>query len=40
MTPDLLYVVLLLVPIAGPTWYLHIEARQEIPGREEEERSS
>ncbi len=40
MTHDLLYFVLLLVPIAGPTWYLHMEAKQAIAGRGEEERLS
>ena len=40
MTHDLLYFALLLLPIAGPTWYFHMEAKQEIAGRGEEERSS
>lgn len=38
MTHDLLYFVLLLIPIAGPTWYLHIEAKQEAAGLGKEER--
>lgn len=40
MTHDLLYFVLLLLPIAGPTWYLHVEARQEAARLAREERSS
>lgn len=40
MTHDLLYFVLLLMPIAGPTWFLHMESKQEAARLGSKERSS